>query len=250
MSTIINTGWLNDDNGDKFAPKTLSSQVITSDGITLESKIQTDLDTLHDLVGDTSVSDQINTALDGATDSIVSTITPDSIGAADDNHTHGALTIRTHDGSGVTTEIYYEGFANEVDVAAAEHTHEEYASGLDLLWTNSSPTTGMPSSSGVISLEVDISSYSFFVIVFGNLATKDGNRTTCQIFNEDGTTQYAHGMLNLENTSNLVFYGRTATISHSNNQIAFSNGYYHDATAATRTSSADAFIPYKIYGLK
>lgn len=44
MSTTVKTGWLNDKNGDKFAPKTLISQVQTSDGISLEDKIQTDLD--------------------------------------------------------------------------------------------------------------------------------------------------------------------------------------------------------------
>lgn len=44
MSTTVKTGWLNDKNGDKFAPKTLTSQVQTSDGILIEDKIQTDLD--------------------------------------------------------------------------------------------------------------------------------------------------------------------------------------------------------------
>lgn len=44
MSTTVKTGWLNDKNGDKFAPKTLISQVQTSDGILIEDKIQTDLD--------------------------------------------------------------------------------------------------------------------------------------------------------------------------------------------------------------
>lgn len=45
MSTIVKTGWLNDKNGDKFAPKTLTSQVQTSDGTLFEDKLQTDLDT-------------------------------------------------------------------------------------------------------------------------------------------------------------------------------------------------------------
>lgn len=44
MSNIIKTGWLNDNDGNKFAPKTLSSQVITPDGIILEDKIQLDID--------------------------------------------------------------------------------------------------------------------------------------------------------------------------------------------------------------
>ena len=44
MSTTVKTGWLNDKNGDKFAPKTLTSQVQTSDGTLLEDKIQADLE--------------------------------------------------------------------------------------------------------------------------------------------------------------------------------------------------------------
>lgn len=43
MSTEIKTGWLKDKQGNKFAPKTLTSQVQTSDGILLEDKIQDDL---------------------------------------------------------------------------------------------------------------------------------------------------------------------------------------------------------------
>ena len=43
MSTPIKTGWLKDNSGDKFAPKTLSSQVQTVDGILLEDKLQDDL---------------------------------------------------------------------------------------------------------------------------------------------------------------------------------------------------------------
>ena len=44
MSTTVKTGWLNDSNGDKFAPKTLISQVQTSDGILIEEKMKADLD--------------------------------------------------------------------------------------------------------------------------------------------------------------------------------------------------------------
>lgn len=40
----VKTGWLKDNNGEKFAPKTLLSQVQTSDGILLEDKIQADID--------------------------------------------------------------------------------------------------------------------------------------------------------------------------------------------------------------
>lgn len=45
MSTI-KTGWLKNKNGEKFAPKTLSSQVQTADGTLLEEKINSDLDSL------------------------------------------------------------------------------------------------------------------------------------------------------------------------------------------------------------
>lgn len=43
MPTTVKTGWLKDSNGDKFAPKTLTSQVQTSDGTMLEDKIQADI---------------------------------------------------------------------------------------------------------------------------------------------------------------------------------------------------------------
>lgn len=39
MSTPVKVGWLTDANGEKFAPKTLISQVQTSDGITLEEQL-------------------------------------------------------------------------------------------------------------------------------------------------------------------------------------------------------------------
>lgn len=61
MSTTINTGWLKDNNGDKFAPKTLTSQVQTSDGVLLENKIETDILSAKDDMQkytDTVVSDK------------------------------------------------------------------------------------------------------------------------------------------------------------------------------------------------
>ena len=50
MSTTIKTGWLKDNDGDKFAPKTLSSQVITSEGHTLESVVQGKFDEINALI--------------------------------------------------------------------------------------------------------------------------------------------------------------------------------------------------------
>jgi hypothetical protein len=40
MSINVSTGWLKDNNGEKFAPKTLSTQVLMSDGNNLENKIK------------------------------------------------------------------------------------------------------------------------------------------------------------------------------------------------------------------
>ena len=55
MSTI-KTGWLKDRDGDKFAPKTLISQVQTSDGTLLEDKIQSDLDAAkEDILANVSI---------------------------------------------------------------------------------------------------------------------------------------------------------------------------------------------------
>ena len=39
MPTTVKTGWLKDKNGDKFAPKTLTSQVQTNDGVLLEDSM-------------------------------------------------------------------------------------------------------------------------------------------------------------------------------------------------------------------
>lgn len=67
MSTTINTGWLKDNNGEKFAPKTLVSQVITSDGKLFEDEIKSQLDNIdvgieitkaeYDALGDAVLTD-------------------------------------------------------------------------------------------------------------------------------------------------------------------------------------------------
>ena len=38
MSKTVKTGWLEDKNGDQFAPKTYISQVVDYDGTSLEKK--------------------------------------------------------------------------------------------------------------------------------------------------------------------------------------------------------------------
>ena len=48
MSEIINMGWLTDNNGNKFAPKTLITQVQTVDGTLLDNKLESDMNLLRD----------------------------------------------------------------------------------------------------------------------------------------------------------------------------------------------------------
>lgn len=58
MSTV-RTGWLNDKSGNKFAPKTLSSQVQTPDGVLLEDKIAEDIVVLKDTI-DAEINELVN----------------------------------------------------------------------------------------------------------------------------------------------------------------------------------------------
>lgn len=61
MPTTVKTGWLKDKNGDKFAPKTLTSQVQTSEGTLLEDKIRADLDaTKAEIISDVSITPDWN----------------------------------------------------------------------------------------------------------------------------------------------------------------------------------------------
>ena len=54
MSTTITEGWLKDKDGVKFAPKTLISQVIASDGVTLDEKLTGEFDKLDKAKADTA----------------------------------------------------------------------------------------------------------------------------------------------------------------------------------------------------
>lgn len=70
MSNIVKTGWLIDKSGEKFSPKTLSSQVVTPDGILLEDKIQLELDKMSDKVDKISeevvtVKESMNSGITG-----------------------------------------------------------------------------------------------------------------------------------------------------------------------------------------
>ena len=46
MSTTVNVGWLKDNNGEKFAPKTLSSQIVTNEGTLFAEEIQEKIDNI------------------------------------------------------------------------------------------------------------------------------------------------------------------------------------------------------------
>ena len=77
MSTTVKTGWLEDSNGNKFAPKTLTSQIQTSDGILLEDKIQKDLGSTIESAK--TYTDAVQTNLDTHT---TNTSNPHSVTAA------------------------------------------------------------------------------------------------------------------------------------------------------------------------
>lgn len=78
MSTTVKTGWLNDKNGDKFAPKTLTSQVQMSDGTLLEDKLRNDLEVKVDKVDGKGLStndftDEYKSKVDSAMQSYTET---------------------------------------------------------------------------------------------------------------------------------------------------------------------------------
>ena len=52
MSQTVKAGWLKDSQGNKFAPKTLSSQVRTDDGRTIEDKFNAELTELENALAE------------------------------------------------------------------------------------------------------------------------------------------------------------------------------------------------------
>lgn len=105
MSTTIKTGWLNDQNGDKFAPKTLTSQVQTNDGILLEDKIQADLDAAKEDIlsnvaidvdselSSTSTNPVQNKVVYGMIDQMVTEFGEALENKADASHTHAIADV-------------------------------------------------------------------------------------------------------------------------------------------------------------
>lgn len=103
MATTVKTGWLHDKNGDKFAPKTLTSQVQTSDGTSLEEKIQADLDAAKEEILN-NVSIDVDSALSSTSENpvqnkvidaefeaisvVTNTLAQNLSNKADKSHTH------------------------------------------------------------------------------------------------------------------------------------------------------------------
>lgn len=89
MSTTVKTGWLNDKNGDKFAPKTLTSQVQTSDGTLLEDKIRADIDAAKGEILEGMGSGTVDTELSSTSNNPVTNSTLkaefDAVNSAIDN---------------------------------------------------------------------------------------------------------------------------------------------------------------------
>lgn len=64
MATTVKMGWLHDKDNNKFAPKTLTSQVQTADGTLIEDKILTEIDNAKMLIAKYNVTtiDELNEA--------------------------------------------------------------------------------------------------------------------------------------------------------------------------------------------
>ena len=93
MSTTVKTGWLKDNNGEKFAPKTLISQVQTNDGTLFEEKIQADLDTMLDTAK--SYTDQKTNGL-ASTSSVNTSISTHNTSTAAHNDIRDLITGLTN----------------------------------------------------------------------------------------------------------------------------------------------------------
>lgn len=91
MSTTIKTGWLNDKNGDKFAPKTLTSQIQTSDGTLLEDKITADIEAAkEDILKNVSID--IDDALSSLSNYYTETEVDTKLGSKSDaTHNHDSV---------------------------------------------------------------------------------------------------------------------------------------------------------------
>ena len=150
MSTTVKTGWLKDKNGEKFAPKTLSSQVVTNDGTILEDKLITNLNehntstTSHSDIRElisglttrlNTLADSDDTTLDQMSEivayiksnkSLIDGITTNKINVADivDNLTTSSTTKVLSAKQGVAIKSLIDALQTEVNGKSdSDHTH-------------------------------------------------------------------------------------------------------------------------------
>ena len=119
MSNKVTIGWLKDAEGNRFAPKTLTSLIQTPDGILFEDKIQQDIE------------DKITTALN-STKEYTDIKIADLVNSAPETlDTLGELAEAFEDNAEIV-EVLNEAITNKadknyVDEQIAGHTHDEYA---------------------------------------------------------------------------------------------------------------------------
>lgn len=110
MSATIKIGWLKDESGNKFAPKTLTSQIVSDDGTLFEDEIETYID-----------------------ESLAT--------KADSSHTHTVSEIS--DLTATATELnYMDGVTSNVQTqldskSDSSHTHDDYMTKADPVGTGS-----------------------------------------------------------------------------------------------------------------
>lgn len=246
MPTTVKTGWLKDKNGDKFAPKTLISQVQTSDGILLEDKIQADLD-----------------------------------GKADSSHTHTVSQIS--DLTATATEInYMDGVTSNVQTqldgkAASSHSHTITASASDddvVVLTGTNGTNGVTYSASHANSGVTAGTYKSVTVNAKGHVTGGTNPTTLAGYgitdaytktdmdgalagkSNTGHTHSISNITNLQNTlnskvdlssnqtvgGNKVFTGTTSTmVLHTYNPLYINNGSDNSKNTSLYTSDSNTF---------
>jgi hypothetical protein len=121
MSTTIKTGWLKDKNGDKFAPKTLASQVQTNDGILLEDKIQQDIENKITIALN-STKDYTDTEIANLVNSAPETLdTLGELAAAFEEHAD-IIEVLNEAITNKTDKTYVDEAINQVETNANDYT--------------------------------------------------------------------------------------------------------------------------------
>lgn len=93
MSTTVKAGWLKDKDGNKFAPKTMASQVINNDGSLLTAQIDSNLA-------------ELETSLKDYTDEKIAAL--GNVGDANHSATADEATKALQDGNGNVITSTYE----------------------------------------------------------------------------------------------------------------------------------------------